>query len=325
MPNKQQTHIDRALTNISVAYAQNPSNFIAGKVFPSIPVQMQSDTYFEYAREDFLRDEAGERADGTESAGGEYSIRQADPYYCRVYAFHKDVTERERVNSDSPLQPDRDATEFVTEKLLIRKESLWAEKFFKAGVWGKDIVGKPSNPASGQCLQFDAPGSNPVKVITDEIVKMASQTGKRPNTIVMSPEVFYVLKNHEDIIDRIKYTTKDVVTVDLLKQYFEVENIYVAWAIKNFATKGAAENNAFIFGKHLLLCYVEKAPGLKKASAGYTFTWKGLLGSGAFGNRIRRIPMPWLGEKTERIEGEMAFDMKVIGKDLGVFFQNIIS
>jgi hypothetical protein len=42
------------------------------------------------------------------------------------------------------------------------------------------------------------------------------------------------------------------------------------------------------------------------------------------GNRIVRIPMPWLGMDTERIEGEMAMDMKVIGADLGTFFKDIV-
>ena len=43
------------------------------------------------------------------------------------------------------------------------------------------------------------------------------------------------------------------------------------------------------------------------------------------GNRVSRIPMPWLGEGTERIEGEMAFDMKVIASDLGCFFKDIVA
>ena len=94
MPTRQQVHIDRALTNISVAYMQDASNFIADKVFPIIPVQKQSDLYFIYRREDFLRDEAQERAVGTESAGGNYNIDKSEPYFCRVYAFHKDVNEQ---------------------------------------------------------------------------------------------------------------------------------------------------------------------------------------------------------------------------------------
>jgi len=326
MPTRPQVHIDRALTNISIAYMQATSNFIADKVFPMIPVQKQSDLYFIYSRADFLRDEAQERAVGTESAGGDYNVTQSDPYFCRVYAFHKDVNEQERVNADEPLTPDKDATEFVSQKLLIKREVLWASTFFKAGIWGKDIAGVASSPVAGtSTLQWNLAASDPVDVVKNESTAMQEATGFRPNTMVCSPYVRDALLVHPDVIDRIKYTQKGIASEALIAELLGVDNFYVANAIYNSAAKGAAESTKFIMGKHALLCYAEKNPGLKKPSAGYIFTWKGLKGAGAFGNRVVRIPMPWLGEDTERIEGEMAFDMKKIAADLGVMFTDIVA
>lgn len=325
MPTRSQIHIDRALTTLSVAYMQDANNFIADKVFPIVPVQKQSDTYFKYKKEDFFRDEAALRANGTESAGGDYEIEQAPPYFCRVHAYHKDVTEQERVNSDDPLSPDKDSTEFVSNKLLLRRENLWAQKYFQPGVWGRDITGVAATPSANQVIQFDKANSDPIGVFTSEGIKMAEATGKKPNTLVLSPYVFNALKNHPTILERIKYTQKGIVTTDLLATLFEVEHVYVAYAIQNTQAKGKDGNLTFIMGKHALLCYSEKNPGLKKASAGYIFAWKGLKGAGAFGNRVVRIPMPWLGLETERIEGEMAFDMQVVAEDLGTFFKDIVS
>lgn len=325
MPTRQQVHIDRALTNISVAYMQDASNFIADKVFPIIPVQKQSDLYFIYRREDFLRDEAQERAKGTESAGGDYNIDKSEPYFCRVHAFHTDLDEQDKVNADDPLTPDQDATEFVSGKLLIRREVMWAQNFFGPGIWGKDITGVASAPAAGQTLQWHLATSDPVQVVKNEATKMQEATGYRPNTMVLSPYVKDALLEHPDVIDRIKYTQKGIASVDLIAQLFEVDNVYVAQAIFNKATKGDAESTSFIMGKHALLCYSEKKPGLKKPSAGYIFAWTGLKGAGSFGNRVVRIPMPWLGMDTERIEGEMAFDMKKVAADLGTFFKDIVA
>jgi len=324
MPTRQQIHIDRALTNLSVAYMQDASNFIADKVFPIVPVQKQSDLYFIYSRADFNRDEAAERAGGTESAGGEYNIENSLPYYCRKWAFHKDVTEEERVNADTPLQPNNDATDFVTQKMLIRRESDWASKYFVDDVWATEYQGVAATPGAGETLQFDVSTSDPITLITEAGITMASVTGFRPNTLVLSPFVFNALKNHADILDRIKYTQKGIVTTDLLATLFEVERVFIAWSVKNSGVKGAAESSAFIMGKHALLCYVNPRPALKAPSAGYIFAWTGLMGAGAYGNRIVRIPMPWLGMDTERIEGEMAFDTKVIATDLGVFFKDIV-
>ena len=42
MPKMQDAHIDRALTNISVAYLQDASAFIADKVFPIVPVKLKA-------------------------------------------------------------------------------------------------------------------------------------------------------------------------------------------------------------------------------------------------------------------------------------------
>lgn len=330
MPTRQQIHIDRALTNMSVAYAQSADNFIADKVFPTIPVQKQSDTYFVYNRDDFFRDEARERAKGTESAGGDYDIDNAPPYFARVHAFHTDVNEQDRVNADTPLRPNEDATEFVTHKLLLRRENLWAEKYFKEGIWGTDVQGVAGTPTESQILQFDNAASTPIETFTEMNTQMAQTTGYKPNTLVISPHVFAALKNHPDILDRIKYTQKGVVTIDLLATLFEVENVYVTWAVQNTAPKKASSDANkptpldFVMGKHALLMYVEKNPGIKKPSAGYTFAWTGLKGANALGGRIVRIPMPWLGMETERVEGEMAFDQKVIASDLGIFMRDLV-
>jgi len=325
MPTRQQIHVDRPLTNISVAYAQSADVFIADKVFPIIPVQKQSDTYFEYKREDFFRDEARERAKGTESAGGDYEIEVADPYFCRKYAFHQDVTEDDRVNADNPLRPNEDAAAFVTHKLLLKRENLWAQKFFTSGVWGTELQGVNSSPSTGQIWQFDQPSADPIGDITKLSTQMIEATGYKPNTLVLSPYVYNALINNEDILDRIKYTQRGIVAMDLLAALFGVDNVYVPRAIQNTAAKGKTGQYSFIMGKHALLCYVEKNPGIKKPSAGYTFAWTGLMGAGAMGNRIVRIPMPWLGMDTERIEGEMAFDHRVVGADLGIFLKDIVS
>lgn len=323
MPTMQNAHIDRALTNMSVAYMQDSSAFIADKVFPIVKVKRQSDVYYIYNKGDFMRDEAQLRGAATESAGGDYGVEASDPYYCRKHAFHKDVTPEERANYDEPLDADSDAADFVSQKMLIRREMEWASKFFKSGIWGTEIEGA-SAASEGKVIYWNEATSDPIGDVTGASVKMASTTGYKPNTLVLSPFVFNALKNHEDILDRIKYTQKGIVTEDLLATLFGVERVLVAWSVVNSAAKGAKDDIGFIMGKHALLCYSNPTPALKKPSAGYIFAWTGLEGSGAYGNRIVRLPMDVLGLGTERIEGEIAFDAKQICKDLGTFFKDIV-
>lgn len=298
--------------------------FIADKVFPVVPVLKQSDRYFKYLREDWFRDDAEERALGTESAGGDYEIDNTPTYFCRKYAYHKDVFEEDRANTDDPLTPDVDAVEFVTEKLLLRREIAWANSFFKAGIWEHEEEGAAAAPAAGKFLHWSNPNSDPIGDIAKKATDIQETTGKRPNKLVIGQRVFDALKNHPDILDRIKYTQKGIVTIDLLAMLFEVDQILIAGAIKNSAAKGQDADMEFIFGKNALLCYTTDRPSLKKATAGYIFAWKGLMGANAYGGRTLRIPMPLLGEGTERIESEMSWDMKVVAKDLGMFFKGAV-
>lgn len=322
MPTMQNAHVDRALTNMSVAYMQDASSYIADKVFPIIPVKRQADLYYIYNTGDFLRDEAQVRGAASESAGGDYEV-STGTYYCKKHAFHKDVTPEERVNYDEPLDADKDAQLFVSQKMLIRREMEWASKFFKTGVWSREIEGAAA-AATGKYIFWNKDTSNPIDDITKEAVLMAEKTGYRPNTLVLSPHVFNALKNHFDVLDRVKYTETGIVTTSLLASLFEVEHVYVAWAVVNTAVKGATDNVGFVMGKNALLCYSNPNPSLRTPSAGYIFAWTGLMGAGAYGNRIVRLPMDLLGLGVERIEGEIAFDAKKVGDDLGVFFKDIV-
>ena len=324
-PSRRQVHIDRALTNISVAFIQSADAFVAERVFPVVPVQKQSDRYFVYEKEDWFRDEAQKRAPATESAGGGYDIDNTPSYFCEKYAFHKDVTEEDRVNADDPLRPNEDASRFVTQKMLLKREVVWANKFFSPDTWNNEAEGTSSSPGSDEVLQWDQEGSTPIQDVDAAKMSIASKTGFRPNVLVLGADVYSALRNHDDILGRIVFTQRGIVTPDILAQLFDVERVVIGWAVKNSAAKGATEDTDFLLGKHALLAYSAPSPGIMQPTAGYIFSWQGLLGAGAYGNRIVRLSMDQLGIGTERVEGEMAFDVKKVADDLALFFKNVVS
>jgi hypothetical protein len=82
MPTAGDVHVNHFLSDLSVAYIQKQSSFIADKVFPVVPVEHQSDRYPVYNKDDWFRDEAQERAPGTESAGGGYEVDTKPTFYC---------------------------------------------------------------------------------------------------------------------------------------------------------------------------------------------------------------------------------------------------
>ena len=128
-PTTGDVHIDAILTNMSIAFMQDQDHFVAGKVFPTVPVQKQTDKFFTYTQDDFFRDQVQYRADGTESAGTGYGL-STDSYSAQVWALHKDIGDQVRANSDAPLSPDQDATRFITQQMLLRQEIDWASNYF---------------------------------------------------------------------------------------------------------------------------------------------------------------------------------------------------
>ena len=322
-PTAASVHVNAPLTNISVAYIQSQADFVADKVFPVVPVDKQSDIYWVYNKNDWFRDEAGQRAPGTESAGGGYSLDSTNTYYCKVYAFHKDVADQVRANADAALDVDRDATMFVTQRLLIRREKQWHDNYFAKSKWGKDYDGVANGEVAGTSFRqwSDFANSDPVNDIKVGRLYIKSITGFRPNTLVLNEEVFETLKLHPDIIDRYKYTNSSVITADMLARLFEVDRLLISGGVYATNNEGATGAYSFVASKGALLCYVAPNPGLLTPSAGYTFAWKGLSGMG-YSIAVKNFRMEHL--ESDRIEGQMAFDQKVIASDLGVFYATAI-
>src|ERR1051326_8355535 len=142
-PTLQDVHVNRPLTNVSVAYSQEAAGveFVADRAFAPIPVENKSDLYWTYKRADWNRDEMQKRGLAQESAGAGYNVDSTGTYNCNVWALHKDVDDQIRANADSPLAPDRDATIFLTQKALIRRENEWVKNYFATGVWTGEGAG----------------------------------------------------------------------------------------------------------------------------------------------------------------------------------------
>jgi len=317
-PSINQVHVNRPLTNISVAYLQRATNFIAGTAFPRVPVSKQSDKFFTYPKEYWHRSEAKVRAPATESAGSGYS-NSTDVYSANVVAVHKDIDDQTRANADAPLDMDRDATEWVTHQLLIKREADWVTNFFTTGIWTGSTTGTDITVGT----QWGTNSSTPIEDVTAQSIAVSQNTGYKPNTLVIGPQVFDALRHHPDIIDRIKHVQRGVVTLDLLPALFDVDRVLVPYAVQNSAVEGANASMSFLYGKHALLCYSAPSPGLLMPSAGYTFDWTGYLGANQSGSVISRFRIDL--KRSDRIEGEMAYAQKVVAADCAAFFNACVA
>lgn len=339
-PSRGDVHVNRPLTNISLAFLQNADAFVADRVFPNIPVEKQSDSYFTYDRGEFNRDEMKDRAPGAESSGGNYQV-STDTYNAVVRAFHKNVPDQVRANADNPINLDREATEYVTHKALIKRETTWVTNYFTQGApgdtWTFDVDGvasgataaasfDPTNASNNDKLQWNDAASTPIEDVRQGKRFVGESTGFRPNVLVLGRSVFDTLLDHPDIVgrlDRGQTQGPAMANREALAALFEVDEVLVMDAIQNTATEGQTASHSYIGGKHALLCYRAPNPGILTPSAGYTFSWTGFLGATAAGTRIKRFRME--PNASDRIEIEMAYAQKRVSEDLGYFFGSIVA
>lgn len=327
-PTVSDVHVSAALTQISVAYFQDESHYIADKVFPMVPVQHKTDVYYVWSKADFFRDEAQQRADATESAGTGVNLSTLT-YNAAVWALHQDIGPQVRANADPSVDLDVVSTRQLMQKLLIRRDRIFMSKYMQTGIWGTSVTGTANGTPGTATPAFwdDDANGDPFTDIAVGQTTVLNNTGYMPNRLVLAWPVYQALRKNPLVIDRIKYTTKTfagTITPDLLAAAFDVEQVVVSKAVYNAAGEGVAANMQFAMGKHALLCYASPTPGLMVPTAGYTFAWQGFTGLNALGVRMAQIPMNWLGLGTIRNEGEMAFDMQIVGTDLGYFFAGIV-
>lgn len=329
-PTLSDVHVNAPLTAISVAYMQDPAGFVADRVFPNVPVQKQSDRYFTYNRGDFNRDTMAKRAVGAESAGDGYRLDNTPSYFAEVWALHRDIDDQIRANADGPLDMDRDATNFLSQKALLNKEANFVTNFFTTSVWtgaNVDVTGVSASPAGNTVLQWNDANSTPIEDVRSYGDTVQGKTGFRPNKLVLGRQVWSKLVDHPDMTDRIKFGASPgapaIMTKQAIAAILELDEILVMEGVKNTAAEGATESGSFIAGKSALLVYAAPAPGILVATGGYNFSWTGLFGAGPLGQRVSKFRMEWL--KSDRVELEMAYAMKVIAADLGVFFTTIVA
>ncbi len=319
-PTLSAVHVSRPLTIASVAMMNADEELkVVDAMFPMLPVDHQSDQYDIYSAADWLRVEAGIRAPGTESRGGGWDLTRGT-YSCVNISVHKDLPYEIIENSDQ--DEEKLAAEYVAQQIGLKRNAVFIAKFFAASLWGRTRTGVALGPTGTQFVQWDQAASDPIADITEEADYIQSQTGRRPNRLMLGSVVFTRLKRNAAVLACIQYTQRAQLTVELLAGLFEVEKVVVHRVTQNTAVEGATAALSMMAGKHALLCFAAPKPSLMTPTGGYTFAWKNAPGS-VNGFSTSRIEMPAI--RSVRIEGDYFLDMKLVSSAAGTFFSGAVA
>jgi hypothetical protein len=223
------------------------------------------------------------------------------------------VTDRQRRNADTPIKPDVDTTELLTGQILLRREIDLAGVVQTAANWANT-----TSLTSTLSWSQNTTLSNPITVVDSATSAIRRNSGKRANVIAIDDTTFKAAKEHTSIVDRIKYTSAQSVTPQMLAGLFNIEKVLVAGAVQNTGQEGLADSLGDIWTDTAFIGYVESSPGLKKPSALFTMVQNGYSEPYVV-TKYREEP-----RKGDWIEVETAFQHKVVASDCGYLIVNTI-
>jgi len=330
-------HIARYETDQSHAYIQDQNVFMAAKIFPISPATQITGYIARWRKDAWYRRWAGKWQPGdavpiSRIKPGD-KLRYDLDWIAVGYPLPKQFSGSGI--ADPAFNIDDSINRLVTNTLLIEREFMFADTYFKPAVWGLDYTGVSDpgdvDPASYTFLQFDQPGSDPRGVISTFKRKM-DRKAMEPNVALMSYPVFEVLRVHKQLLQWAASFQKPGTAIselneDWIAQALGLDKVLVARAKYADSAEGADEDDItldYILNKQgLMLAHVE-APGLLTANAGQIVSQNfDMQVPGGVDLAVERIPI--LETHVEKMQGFMCMDMVQVGKDLGLFAAETIS
>lgn len=264
-PTLKDIRFDPILSNVSVAYKND--EYIAEKILPVVKVNSATGKYFVYDSAS-LRKENSLRGMGASTNEVDYGVSQSTAFVIKEHSLKEIVPDELVDQAPAPLNPEMDATENVTEKLLVEKE-------YDLATYMKSTSNITNYKTLTTAEQWNnTTTATPIAQIAAGKATIHSKIFKDPNILVLGKEAYEQLINCSQVVDRIKYSQLGVVTTELLARLFGVDKVYVAGAGYESATEGQTSSMAYVWGKYAWLLYVTPRPGIKQRTFGYHFVDK---------------------------------------------------
>lgn len=158
--------------------------------------------------------------------------------------------------------------------------------------------------------------STPIDDIDNGKEAIRASIGVYPNVMVLGAAAFRALRNHPQIIEKIKYSVKAVITKEMLQDILEIETIVVGKAI----TKSDAGVRSDIWGDNAILAYVAPPPpdGIERDEYDPSFAYT-----------LRKKGMPQIDKfnrdgKVLYVRNTDLLTVKMVGPTAGYLIENVV-
>lgn len=255
--------IDPILSGIAQGYKHR--NHVGYALFPRVPVQAAGGQIIEFGRESFRRYNL-RRAPGGATKRVQFGY-QGKPYSCVQDALEGKVP-RELMRDAAAVPGINLGTRAVNGTMAIISKSLEIEQAEKA----RDANNYDSDhkiDLSASSWAEDVDPSAHVEVGKEAI---RATTGMRPNTLLLSAKAAMRARSNVKVKEQFKYTSSASVTNEMLKGYFDVENLVIG---EDYYLNDA-NANVDVWGDDAILAYVAiGSTDAEEPSYGYTYALDG--------------------------------------------------
>lgn len=315
-PTGVDAHFDTPLANIAIMAFQGSDMYIGQQLFPIVPVGKQSDKYYIIDQDSWLIVPDTKRSPKKAPNRVEFRV-SSDSYFANNFALAGENAVEDLANADVGLMLRENTVNMVTDALLRDYEVRVANKVTSGTNLGSYVS------LSGATAWSDFVNSNPLSDVTTGHAFIENTTGIKANTMVIDANTLRVVRKHPVLLDMYKYTTGGLLSMENLKDAFEIENVLVGKGIKNMAVEGAAGSTVNIWGNNVIMAYVSpSAVSRQTRSFGLTFRWTppGLPAPMS----VRRYNDPDPGKGIEVVDVGYFQDEKIVASNLSYGILNTL-
>ena len=324
---------NRYLTNMSMAFFNSTADYVAISIFPICPVELSTGYYYIYNKGDLARDNVQRKPKFGKVTPAQMGHTD-DTYRCEVDQIIVGIDQigaqnYQRANVPPSIDPKRAKNRFVTDQQLLHLDIMFANNFFKSGVWAHEFEGIASGgtaPGANQMIKFSDANSDPIRFFDARKRQIRLDGRRTPNKLTLGYDTYLALKEHPDLLERVKYSGSTAnpaqVNERVLAELFGVDEVKVLYATYNAAEEGQSDDMQFICEPDgALLSYTTSSPRIDEPSAGYIFTWD-MLGNGNF--MATDVFEGEGGTHAEFMEGLLSTDMKKTCDDLACYMKTCV-
>ena len=260
--------IDPVVTSVAQGFKQ--SNLVGGLLFPQVPVMMRAGKIISFGREDFM-------LYNTQRAPGENTKRIQVGYSNSNFALVDYSLEaslpielmQEAGEGANGFSIDLAATSIRKVDAIMALRLEYAQATLARTSASYQAANKVTLSGTSQWSDYTGT-SNPITNVETAKEAIRQATGKRPNVMIMGPQVLAKLRAHPVIVDRMKYTGRDIATTEILASLFGVDQVVSGEAVYS---NDAGSTFTDVWGKDVVLAYTENSGIVDMGSPSYGYTY----------------------------------------------------